>query len=129
MDLLAGRLFQIRMLSTVNTLQSLERLLEQNSEIVVLPAVGLLVHRSAESLRAAQQHLARGRFEAALLAITQAMQLADAAFFHPTMMAHQYFPDEHKLGVYLPLFFPFVLPIAIATLLGSVAYFKAHVVK
>ncbi|PJF18287.1 hypothetical protein PSACC_01889 [Paramicrosporidium saccamoebae] len=128
-DLLMTRLLQTRMLSTVKTLQSLERLLAQNSEIVVLPAVGSLVRRSAELLRASQQHLSRGRSEAALMAITQAMQLADAAFFHPTMMAHQYFPDEHKLGVYLPLFFPFILPIAIATLLGSIAYLKTRGIK
>ncbi len=40
----------------------------------------------------------------------QAVQLAEAAFFDPTMTAMQYFPDEHLYAVYAPLFLPVIVP-------------------
>lgn len=124
-DFLFSRLFRLRSLSTTKTLQALQRLLTQNSEIVVLPVVGSLVNEAVKSFKDAEGFLTLGRWQSAFLSITNAAQLSDAAFFHPTMMAHQYFPNEHKLGVYLPLFFPFILPILIATLHGVVGLVKS----
>lgn len=48
--------------------------------------------------------------------VKRARHAADAAFFDPSMLARLYFPQEHKLGVYAPLFFPTLFPIAVATL-------------
>lgn len=41
---------------------------------------------------------------------------AEAAFSHPSIVSIENFPDEHKLGIYLPLFLP-VLVTMILTLL------------
>lgn len=123
---LLHRALHTRLSSTIGTLASLRRLLAKNSEIVVLPAVGTLVTHSLRALRMSESKLSHGEWEGALRAATEAMQWADRAFFHPTMMAHQYFPQEHKLGVYLPLFFPFVLPVLMASLSLSMAFFRAR---
>lgn len=33
------------------------------------------------------------------------------AFFDPTMVGMMYFPDEHKLAIYVPLFVPLLFPL------------------
>lgn len=110
--------------SALSTLHALQRLLNQYGEIAVLPPVGKLVNDALASLALTQGLWAEGNWGEALVKAAHAQQLADAAFFHPTMMAHQYFPQEHKLGVYLPLLFPFVLPIIVATISGILAWAK-----
>lgn len=105
-----------RVTLSINTLQALQRLLRKNSEIAVLPAIRTLIVHSLAALSSATNSLALGDLDLAVRLGSEASQLGEAAFYHPTMMAHQYFPQEHKLGVYMPLFFPLVLPIAIASL-------------
>eukprot|EP00210_Caulerpa_lentillifera_P000738 g715.t1 len=52
---------------------------------------------------------------------------AEAAFSHPSIASIENFPDEHKLGIYLPLFLP-VLIVLILTLLQETkkALIKHH---
>lgn len=42
-----------------------------------------------------------------------ALQTAEAAFFHHSILAQLSFPAQHKLAVYLPFFLPATLPLAI----------------
>ncbi|OCF56400.1 hypothetical protein L486_06344 [Kwoniella mangroviensis CBS 10435] len=49
------------------------------------------------------------------------VNLANKAFFDPSMMGLLYFPDEHKFAVYTPLF----APIAVPLLLGLIKEFIA----
>lgn len=124
LDALMIEVFHKRYRSARDTLQALQRLLEQNSEIVVEPVIRKLVARSLADLAMARNHLQGGELTLALSSATMSLQLTDSAFFHPTMMAHQYFPQEHKLGVYLPLVFPLVLPVILASLVALVALLK-----
>lgn len=116
LDALRHRTILRRFASVIATLQALQRLLAQNSEIAVLPAIRTLIAHCLASLASAARSLSLGDPDLAVRMSSEASQFGDAAFFHPTMMAHQYFPQEHKLGVYMPLFFPFVLPVATASL-------------
>jgi phosphatidylinositol glycan class S len=43
------------------------------------------------------------------------LDAAEAAFFHPAMLARQYFPQEHVLAVYVPLFVPLLMPLVVQT--------------
>ncbi|KIR35177.1 phosphatidylinositol glycan, class S [Cryptococcus deuterogattii MMRL2647] len=45
-----------------------------------------------------------------------AVELANKAFFDPSMMGLLYFPDEHKFAVYTPLFAPIAVPLIIGLL-------------
>lgn len=123
---LKSRLIIDRVTSTINTMEALQRLLAQNAELPIQRTIRSLVDRSSTSLQNVSSSLSQGNWDAALHAATLARQFIDAAFFHPTMMAHQYFPQEHKLGVYMPLFFPFILPTAIAALGYAVSYLKGR---
>ena len=42
--------------------------------------------------------------------------LIDSAFHDPKLMAASYFPDEHKIAIYLPVYLPLILPILVALL-------------
>lgn len=45
-----------------------------------------------------------------------AVRYAEQAFFDEKMVSLLYFPDEHKYGVYMPLFGPLLLPLVMAGL-------------
>jgi hypothetical protein len=129
LDAFICRKIKSRVSSATRTLQALQRLLSQYTEIAVLPAVSSLVQNAFRALNTAEINLSKGHWREALLEVTKATQWSDAAFFHPTMMSHQYFPQEHKLGVYMPLFFPFILPLVVATLTSVVAWAKFRIKK
>jgi len=42
-----------------------------------------------------------------------ALIASEEAFFDPTMVSMLYFPDEHKYAVYMPLFLPISVPLAL----------------
>ncbi|PKI85548.1 Gpi17p [Malassezia vespertilionis] len=50
----------------------------------------------------------------ALQLASKAQTYASHAFFHPSMLAMLYFPDEHKYAVYTPLFGPLLVPLLVA---------------
>ena len=129
MNHLLTRLIISRFQLAISTLRSLDRLLKRYTEISILPTIDRLTRRSSDSLRAAQTELANGKTSNALHSASWAVQYADAAFFHPSMMAHQYFPQEHKLGVYMPLFFPFIIPVILASISVLLQRMKGKAVK
>lgn len=43
-------------------------------------------------------------------------QTAEAAFFHPSILARLSFPAQHKMAVYLPFFLPAMLPVVVGLL-------------
>ena len=47
----------------------------------------------------------------AFLNSKRAVELAEKAFFDPSMTAMVYFPIEHQYAVYAPLFFPMAVPL------------------
>ena len=55
--------------------------------------------------------LRNGRFNSALKEGREAAVEAEKAFFERTMVAQVYFPEEHKVAVYLPLMGPVGVPL------------------
>jgi phosphatidylinositol glycan class S len=44
------------------------------------------------------------------------LDLAEKAFFDPSMTSLLYFPEEHIYAVYAPLFFPIAVPVVISVI-------------
>ncbi len=60
--------------------------------------------------------LKEGRFSTALESAKLAEMKAERAFFEPSMVAMVYFPDEHKVAVYLPLLGPVAVPLIMSAI-------------
>ncbi|EPQ52232.1 hypothetical protein GLOTRDRAFT_80455 [Gloeophyllum trabeum ATCC 11539] len=105
------------------TLESIVKLVEQ---IENMP-VGKDVKQDVEgALRALDQ-----AFDAATLSpklafdhSNDALTLASRAFFNPGMLALLYFPPEHRLAVYTPLFASATVPLVVAVLREFMAWKK-----
>ncbi|WWC91140.1 uncharacterized protein L201_006081 [Kwoniella dendrophila CBS 6074] len=50
------------------------------------------------------------------------VNLANQAFFDPSMMGLLYFPDEHKFAIYTPLFAPIAVPLLLGLLKEFIAW-------
>lgn len=57
-----------------------------------------------------------GRFAAALDSARVAETEAERSFFEKSMVGQVYFPDEHKVAVYLPLLGPIGVPLVVGLL-------------
>ena len=57
-----------------------------------------------------------GRFQDALSHARIADEEAEKAFFHKSMVGQVYFPDEHKVAVYLPMLGPMAVPLIMSVL-------------
>lgn len=60
--------------------------------------------------------LKEGRFHQALESAKLAEVKVERAFFEPSMVAMVYFPDEHKVAVYLPLLGPVAVPLIMSAI-------------
>ena len=60
--------------------------------------------------------LREGRYQSALQNARIAEEEAEKAFFEPSMVGQVYFPDEHKVAVYVPLLGPMAVPLVMAAL-------------
>jgi phosphatidylinositol glycan class S len=60
--------------------------------------------------------LREGRFQRALEHARVAQVEAEKGFFERSMVGQVYFPDEHKVAVYLPLLGPVAVPLIMAAL-------------
>lgn len=111
----------------VETLASIVRLAEKITILGVGRPVRDQVELALERLQAVQKSLAGDQAGAslrdALRAASEAQVHASRAFFHPTMLAMLYFPDEHKYAVYTPLFGPLLVPL-LAALVRELRYWK-----
>ncbi|KAJ3075899.1 hypothetical protein HDU99_001450, partial [Rhizoclosmatium hyalinum] len=94
--------------SAVSTLNSLVNMIESLENMVVLDHIRDEV---AVSLGAVERVYETLDADEALAASKVAIGAAERAFFDPTMVSLLYFPDEHKLAVYLPLFLPVGVPL------------------
>ena len=59
-------------------------------------------------------NLHNNQYDLALYHSKKAIELAESAFFDPTMVSMLYFPDEHKYAIYMPLFVPISVPLLVA---------------
>lgn len=102
------------MLSAQQTLKSIPKVVNQIPNMHVPRRVAILISEGIAALNSAQQCLEKGDIEVALQHSRLAVQHAEEAFFDDKMVSLLYFPDEHKYGVYMPLFGPLLLPLVMA---------------
>lgn len=82
--------------------------------MVVQDHINSKVRASLNCLAAVRQSLSEEDYLKALRDSIDAIELAEKAFFDPTMVSMLYFPDEHKYAIYMPLFVPTSVPLLAA---------------
>eukprot|EP00124_Ichthyophonus_hoferi_P001003 Ihof_evm15s44 gene=Ihof_evmTU15s44 len=97
-----------------SALASLARLLGDIESMVIQDHLQTSVLDALRFIKKAQSHTEAGELEAAHYAAQMAFDQSEIAFFHPSMLSLLYFPDEHKFAIYLPPFFPILVPVIIA---------------
>ncbi|KAK8253681.1 GPI transamidase component PIG-S [Phyllosticta capitalensis] len=102
--------------SASSTLGSLARLTQALPGIAIPDNVASSVDQTIFHLQAACDDLREGRFHSALEHARVAEAGAEKAFFERSMVGQVYFPDEHKVAVYLPLLGPVAVPLVMAAL-------------
>jgi len=99
------------LLSASSTMGSLARLTVELPSIPIPENVALGVDSILRHLRETCSSLREGRFVEALDHARIAETESERAFFEKSMVGQVYFPDEHKVAVYLPLLGPVGVPL------------------
>ncbi|KAF1841810.1 beta-lactamase/transpeptidase-like protein [Cucurbitaria berberidis CBS 394.84] len=102
--------------SASSTLGALAQVYRKLPSIPVPDNVAQSAHRTIAHLQQACAFLREGRFQSALEHARAAEVAAEKAFFERSMVGQVYFPDEHKVAVYLPLLGPVAVPLVMAAL-------------
>ena len=102
--------------SASSTLGALAQVYRKLPSIPVPDNVAQSAHRTIAHLQQACDFLRDGRFQSALEHARAAEVEAEKAFFERSMVGQVYFPDEHKVAVYLPLLGPVAVPLVMAAL-------------
>ncbi|QIW97236.1 hypothetical protein AMS68_002754 [Peltaster fructicola] len=102
--------------SASDTLGALVRLTQKLEQIAIPQSVAQAVSSSVSDLEMACHNLEAGRYEDALTHARLADEAVEKAFFEPSMVGQVYFPDEHKVAVYVPLLGPMAVPLLMATI-------------
>lgn len=106
------RLLSLRLISSASsTLGSLARLVQELPSISVPKSTAASVEATLLHLEASCTALQNGQFQDALHHARVADEEAEKAFFHKSMVGQVYFPDEHKVAVYLPMLGPMAVPL------------------
>ena len=100
--------------SASSTLGALARLYKALPSIPIPDTVAKSVDLTIIHLQQACNDLREGRFQGALEHARVAEAEAEKAFFERSMVGQVYFPDEHKVAVYLPLLGPVAVPLILA---------------
>lgn len=101
-------------ISASSTLGALSRLTHKLTAIAIPDSVAQSVEQTISSLHQACEDLHAGRYHRALQNARTAEEEAERAFFEPSMVGQVYFPDEHKVAVYVPLLGPMAVPLVMA---------------
>ena len=99
------------LLSASSTMRSLARLTVKLPSIAIPETVSLAVQSTLVDLRKTCTALKEGDFQIALAHARSAEEQAEKGFFEKSMVGQVYFPDEHKVAVYLPLLGPVGVPL------------------
>ena len=99
------------LLSASSTLGSLARLTLALPSISIPESVATSVDKTISHLQETCTDLREGRFQRALENARVAEAEAERGFFEKSMVGQLYFPDEHKVAVYLPLLGPVGVPL------------------
>lgn len=104
------------LLSASSTMGSLARLTVALPSIAIPTTVSSAVDTTLMHLRTTCDALKEGRFRDALDNARIAEIQAEKGFFEKSMVGQVYFPDEHKVAVYLPLLGPVGVPLFMSAL-------------
>lgn len=102
--------------SASSTMGSLARLTVALPSIAIPETVSTAVDITLAQLRRTCGALKDGRFNDALSHARVAEAEAENGFFEKSMVGQVYFPDEHKVAVYLPLLGPVGVPLVMSAL-------------
>ncbi|KZM19909.1 attachment of GPI anchor to protein [Ascochyta rabiei] len=102
--------------SASSTLGALAQVYQKLPSIPVPDNVAQSADSAIAHLQQACNYLREGRFQSALEHARVAEVEAEKAFFERSMVGQVYFPDEHKVAVYLPLLGPVAVPLVMAAL-------------
>ncbi|XP_075148144.1 prolyl 3-hydroxylase sud1 isoform X2 [Haematobia irritans] len=97
--------------TTTNTLQSLIKLLDNISYIVINDDVGKAINSAYELIIKSKEALANHQLMKASELAQKAFLASEQAFFDASLLAQLYFPDEQKYAIYIPLFLPIMVPV------------------
>jgi phosphatidylinositol glycan class S len=103
-------------ISTSSTLGALAQVYQKLPSIPVPDNVAQSAALTITHLQQACDYMQQGRFQSALENARVAQVEAEKAFFERSMVGQVYFPDEHKVAVYLPLLGPVAVPLVMAAL-------------
>ncbi|AOW03986.1 phosphatidylinositol-glycan biosynthesis class S protein [Yarrowia lipolytica] len=102
-----SRLFAVKaLLISSQTLGSLSRLTKSLPSIAVPISTMNGVQKAIEDLKTSIESLELGKNWKAVYFAAESMKKAQEGFFEKMMVQQMYFPDEHKVAVYLPLLGP-----------------------
>ena len=104
------------LLSASATMGSLARLTVALPSIAIPETVSSAVDITLMHLRTTCDALKEGKFRDALENARIAEIQAEKGFFEKSMVGQVYFPDEHKVAVYLPLLGPVGVPLVMSAL-------------
>lgn len=104
------------LLSASSTMGSLARLTVALPSIAIPETVSSSVDTTLHRLQRTCEALKEGRFDDALDNARVAESEAEKGFFEKSMVGQVYFPDEHKIAVYLPLLGPIGVPLVMSAL-------------
>ena len=107
------------LLSASSTMGSLARLTVALPSIAIPESVSIAVESTLSHLRSTCMCLRDGRFHMALEHAKIAEAEAEKGFFEKSMVGQVYFPDEHKVAVYLPLLGPVGVPLVMSAIKES----------
>lgn len=105
-------LVQKHILQTLQSLESIEKLLKKVSNMVIEKKIAERMQKSLDhSMHAAQLLSETGAISQTYENSWTAYHLSEQAFYDPSLLSLLYFPDGQKYAIYLPLFLPICLPI------------------
>lgn len=129
LDMVKRRVARARMATARSTLRSLRGLIDSIPNMLIDDDIGRRVTASLRQVVEAERLWSAGSFAAAEGAAAVAFDAAEEVFFDKSILSRLYFPDDHKMAVYIPYFVPVLLPIAIGVLREGKAHFARSKLK
>lgn len=112
-----SRISAVRALKSASaTLGSLHRLILSLPDIAIPQPVFFAVDKTIASIKSSLTALRNGEWNSAILSAGHALESSEKAFFDKMMVQQVFFPEEHKIAIYLPL----LGPLAVVMLTGFV---------
>lgn len=100
--------------TSLSTLSSLVKLLDEIGNIVIRDDIAQLIKESVKSIKEACEKLKTGNLDIAYEQSRRAFELSEKAFYDSSLLALLYFPEDQKYAIYVPLFLPISIPVILS---------------